>query len=79
MKTRSETVEHLRALLIKTAEERGSLTHPDVIVISQKLDRLLNEVQFKNTRSIMDSFWHPFYRYMSQGGRHGHLYGENQY
>lgn len=71
-------VEQLRALLVRTAEERGSLTHPDVIVISQKLDNLLNEVQFKKRQSIMDYFWRPFHCYMFQEERHGHSHGETQ-
>jgi Spo0E like sporulation regulatory protein len=38
-------IEYLRAKMIRTAEKRGSLTHPDVVAISQYLDQFIVMVQ----------------------------------
>ncbi|GMA66219.1 hypothetical protein GCM10025859_66940 [Alicyclobacillus fastidiosus] len=41
-------VEELRSQMIKIAEYRGSLTHPDVIAASQRLDVFINRIQAKH-------------------------------
>lgn len=41
-------IEYLRDKMIKTADEKGSLTHPDVIEISQQLDRFIVMLQCIN-------------------------------
>jgi hypothetical protein len=38
-------VDYLRQKMMSTAEARGSLTHPDVIAISQQLDRFIVMLQ----------------------------------
>lgn len=38
-------VEYLRKKMILTAKEKGSLSHPDVIAVSQQLDRFITMVQ----------------------------------
>jgi hypothetical protein len=38
-------IEYLRRKMIRTAEIQGSLTHPDVVAVSQQLDRFLVQVQ----------------------------------
>lgn len=38
-------VEHLRRQMIEVAEGTGMLTHPDVVMISQRLDRILLQCQ----------------------------------
>jgi len=38
-------VEYLRRKMIRTADEKGSFSHPDVIAISQKLDMYLVQAQ----------------------------------
>lgn len=43
----------LRYQMIKIAEEKGSLTDPDVVAISQRLDVLLVDLQ----RKIIQSNW----------------------
>jgi hypothetical protein len=39
-----ETVNELRKKMILMAEEKGSLTHPEVVRISQRLDVLIMKV-----------------------------------
>ncbi len=34
-------IEYLRYKMIRIADERGSLTHPDVVTVSQQLDRFI--------------------------------------
>ncbi|GMA65458.1 aspartyl-phosphate phosphatase Spo0E family protein [Alicyclobacillus fastidiosus] len=62
------TVEELRSQMIKIAEDRGSLTHPDVIAASQRLDVFINRIQAKrfkvyslryskNNRLTIRPFW----------------------
>lgn len=41
-------IECVREEMIQTAEDRGSLTHPDVITVSQELDRLIVKLQRLN-------------------------------
>ncbi|MCL6547289.1 MAG: aspartyl-phosphate phosphatase Spo0E family protein [Alicyclobacillus sp.] len=38
-------IEQLRWQLIQAAENRQSLTHPDVVALSQRLDRLITRYQ----------------------------------
>ncbi|MCF8567848.1 aspartyl-phosphate phosphatase Spo0E family protein [Alicyclobacillus tolerans] len=38
-------VEYLRNKMIRMAENRGSLAHPDVIAVSQQLDNLIVHIQ----------------------------------
>lgn len=64
---RSKNVESLRCLMIETVEQRGSLTHPDVIAISRQLDALINEIQrerFKkyHRRVLIRPCWSSFRR-----------------
>lgn len=40
-------IEHLRSKMISVAIERGSLTHPDVIRVSEVLDRYLYQAQLE--------------------------------
>lgn len=42
-----DTVDELRESMIRLAEEKGSLTHPDVVKMSQRLDVLIAEIQAK--------------------------------
>lgn len=77
-----ESIESLRCLMIKTAEQRGSLTHPDVLEISRRLDILINEEQrerFNKGRSrvLVRPRWSLFYRhYKSQVSRLFRSYDE---
>jgi len=41
-------IEYLRQKMIKTADEKGSLTAPEVIRISQQLDRFIVMIQRVN-------------------------------
>lgn len=34
-------IEHLRSKMTQVAKDRGNLTHPDVVAISQRLDRFI--------------------------------------
>jgi hypothetical protein len=38
-------IEYLREKMIRTAEQKGSLDHPDVIALSQHLDRFIVMLQ----------------------------------
>ncbi|CAM3734495.1 aspartyl-phosphate phosphatase Spo0E family protein [Alicyclobacillus pomorum] len=38
-------VEFLRRKMVKMAEKKGSLTHPEVLAISQQLDRFIVKMQ----------------------------------
>ena len=42
---RTTLIEYLREEMIRTAEDRESLTHPDVLAISQQLDRFIVMLQ----------------------------------
>nr|WP_274436580.1 aspartyl-phosphate phosphatase Spo0E family protein [Alicyclobacillus sp. ALC3] len=42
-------IEYLRNQMHRVAEERGSLTHPDVIALSQRLDQFIVLAQKRST------------------------------
>lgn len=46
-----EEVNDLRCQMLKVAEEKGSLTDPDVVAISQRLDVLIVDLQRKIIQS----------------------------
>ena len=50
-------VEYLREKMIQTAEEKGSLAHPDVIAISQRLDRFIVMLQRINLTMRTHAEW----------------------
>jgi Spo0E like sporulation regulatory protein len=53
-----EEVERLRKLMYRFVDKNNSLTHPDVLVISQQIDKLLVRLQrerCKRTSEQMDS------------------------
>jgi hypothetical protein len=52
---RTTFIEYLREEMIRTAEDRGSLTHPDVIMISQELDRFIVKLQRLNLTMCTDA------------------------
>ncbi|GEO25019.1 hypothetical protein AAC03nite_08040 [Alicyclobacillus acidoterrestris] len=82
--TTREMIEALRVEMMMMAEERGSLLHPDVIRISQKLDVLIGQVQqahFQAYRAklmrnkwLIRPLWASFYRYKSRAARLSRYY-----
>jgi len=55
METPEEMIEYLKHKMVCVAEEKGSLTHPDVVAISQRLDLFLVQVQ----RSRLAAYTNP--------------------
>lgn len=53
----SKIIEITRQQLVQLANKRESFTHPDVISLSQKLDRLLDEYQELYNRLKCASSW----------------------
>jgi hypothetical protein len=51
-----EIVEHLREKMMRLAEERGSLTHPDVIAVSQQLDLFFVQIQRRGLETMTNSW-----------------------
>ena len=50
-------IEYLRNKMIKTAESKGSLTHPEVIEVSQQLDRFIVRLQRINLAMRTNAEW----------------------
>ncbi|GMA61957.1 aspartyl-phosphate phosphatase Spo0E family protein [Alicyclobacillus fastidiosus] len=70
-----EKIELLRTQMMRVAEEQGSLTHPDVLAISERLDVLICEVQSARfhlyrtkatNRATVRPLWASFYRYKAR-------------
>ncbi|QQE77440.1 aspartyl-phosphate phosphatase Spo0E family protein [Alicyclobacillus sp. SO9] len=49
-----DIIEYLRRKMIRTAEVHGSLTHPEVVAVSEQLDLFL--VQVQRNRSVTRTF-----------------------
>lgn len=47
----NDIVEYLRNRMICLAEEKGSLTDPDVVLVSQRLDKYMLQVQLQESVS----------------------------
>ncbi|QQE76958.1 aspartyl-phosphate phosphatase Spo0E family protein [Alicyclobacillus sp. SO9] len=64
----NQLIEHLRCKMIDLAHERGSLTHPEVIAVSEQLDDYIVKVQ----QLLKDSSYETtLYRYDTNTEIHG--------
>ncbi|MFB5192460.1 aspartyl-phosphate phosphatase Spo0E family protein [Alicyclobacillus fastidiosus] len=78
-----DNIELLRTQMVRVAEEQGSLTHPDVLAISERLDVLICEAQAERfhsyrtnmkKRTMVRPLWASFYRYKSRIERLARMY-----
>ncbi|SIR61606.1 MULTISPECIES: aspartyl-phosphate phosphatase Spo0E family protein [unclassified Paenibacillus] len=54
---RLERLQELRRRLYQAAEERGSLTDPEVLAISEEADRLIVELQQQQREFKLERIW----------------------